>query len=103
MYIVKEDYRDVACYVSFTQDHKQKSSPDKSDELLNIVRGIFRSIDLTYLSASRRMELAPFSEREGTRIEEVVKASQGHNPQPFLISNCKELVQRKNADAVFPN
>jgi hypothetical protein len=36
-------------------------------------------------------------------MEQVVKASSGHYPQPFLISICKELVQRKNAIAVFPN
>ena len=29
-----------------------------------------------------------------TKSGEVAKASQGHDPLPFLISNCKELVQR---------
>ena len=38
-----------------------------------------------------------------TRIGEVVKASQGHYPQPFLISNYKELVQRNIAGFDFPN
>jgi hypothetical protein len=46
----------------------------------------FLSFDLTYLSRLVGMELAPC-------LRQVVKASSGHFPQPFLISN-KELVQR---------
>ena len=61
----------------------KKSSPDESDELLNMMMNIFEAIDLTYLSRQNIwMELAPFSSCE----EEVVKASSGHNPPPFLIS-----------------
>jgi hypothetical protein len=39
---------------------KQKSPPGKTDELVNIVNLKSQAINLTYLSASRRMELAPF-------------------------------------------
>jgi len=39
---------------------KQKSPPGKTDELVNIVNEKSQAINLTYLSASRRMELAPF-------------------------------------------
>jgi hypothetical protein len=38
----------------------KKSSSDKSDELLNMLNGYFEAVNLTYRSASRRMELAPF-------------------------------------------
>jgi hypothetical protein len=38
---------------------KLKSSPDESDELEYFVQ-IFEAVNLTYRSASRRMELAPF-------------------------------------------
>jgi len=39
---------------------KQKSPPGKTDELVNIVNENSQAFNLTYLSASRRMELAPF-------------------------------------------
>ena len=46
--------------------------------------------DLSILRLSR-MELAPAFPMPR---EEVAKASQGHDPLPFLISELKELVQR---------
>jgi len=39
---------------------KRKSPPGKTDELVNIVNENSQAFNLTYLSASRRMELAPF-------------------------------------------
>jgi hypothetical protein len=39
---------------------KEKSSPDKSDELLNMLSKYFEALDLTYLSRICGMELAPF-------------------------------------------
>ena len=46
--------------------------------------------DLSILQLSR-MELAPAFPMPR---EEVAKASQGHDPLPFLISDIKELEQR---------
>ena len=55
----------------------------------------FRETDqllrLTYLSRICGMELAPAFPMPR---EEVAKASQGHYPLPFLISDVKELMQR---------
>ena len=48
------------------------------------------SCDLTYLPRHVGMELAPCP----ALTEQVVKASSGHIPQPFLISN-KELAYRQ--------
>jgi len=53
---------------------------------------IFLSFDLTYLSRSMGMELAPCYR---FLAKQVVKASSGHIPQPFLISNIKNLSKDK--------
>jgi hypothetical protein len=55
-----------------------------------MLKRYFEALNLAYLSASRRMELAPFRHCHPELVEgnnwEVVKASSGHYPQPFLIS-----------------
>jgi hypothetical protein len=43
---------------------------------------------------TNRMELAPFLSDSLLNQTEVVKASSGHYPLPFLISIFKELLQR---------
>jgi hypothetical protein len=53
------------------------------------VEQYFEAFDLTYLSATWRMELAPFLALLTSKTWEVVKASSGHYPQPFLISDIK--------------
>ncbi len=52
---------------------------------------LIKAVDLTYLSRlSIGLELAPY---HAGCAWQVVKASSGHIPQPFLISSDKELVQ----------
>jgi hypothetical protein len=48
-----------------------------------------KALYLTYLSRMCGMELAPYPACAG----QVVKASKGHYPQPFLIRCLKELLQ----------
>lgn len=53
---------------------------------LNIVNAILSSRNLTYLSRySIGMELAPYFRLVYHKLQQVVKASSGHFPQPFLI------------------
>jgi len=92
----ESDYRGVGFLLFF---RKQKSSPDKSDELLNMIDSIIRSLNLTYLpwlTPGWNWHLFPAGR------EEVVKASSGHYPLPFLISNLKELMQRNEVLEDFP-
>jgi hypothetical protein len=62
---------------------KNSSDSQKSFEYGGI---IFSSLDLTYLSRySIGMELAPYFPLVDHELQQVVKASSGHFPQPFLI------------------
>jgi len=85
-----------------SEGRKQKSSPGKSDELLNMLERYFEALNLTYLPrhSSSGWSWHLFSLvilhalwmsgnlHKHSRITkgEVVKASSGHYPQPFLIS-----------------
>jgi len=75
--------------------HK-KSSSGESEELSTILVNDCRAVNLTYLSCTQQachIELVEIRDGIGTlyRIatKQVVKASTGHYPQPFLISDVK--------------
>jgi hypothetical protein len=63
---------------------KTKSSPNKSDELAYSAIKLFEANYLTYLSASRRMELAPFPYLQLLQMRGGCQGFIGPLPSAFL-------------------
>jgi hypothetical protein len=82
---------------SLPEEHK-KSSPDKSEELTMLGWNSKLLSDLS-VTQIRVMELAPYSACSANE-EQVVKASKGHIPQPFLISNLKKNWRKDKRESI---